>query len=390
MTRQELTDKRTKLLLDAHAIMAGTTVTEEQRTNVDKMLADANILKADIERIVALESTDDETRSKPGAVSRDNPGTGTQTDNRSKDERRAATQVALRNYLLGKTFEARDLTVAADGVLVPQGVADAVVAKKSWGSVYDVVNHLRTATGEPMAVPLVNDTANLFVLNSAGITTTDPTIGGGIIAIDDIRSNPILIDNNLITDSAFDLVSFVEQAIQNRYSRTMAKYITLGNTSNVAALASGATVTGATTLVTKYADFLGLLAALDPAYYANACFVMSNTTLANQVLNVVDGNQRPIFLPFNDGGISGFSGTIFGFPVKLNPYSVANAVGAQYLMFGDFSAGYTLREVVPSPIIKKTSERYIELNKVGFIGFGRCGGGNTDAGTHPIISLIGK
>jgi HK97 family phage major capsid protein len=389
MTKQEMLDKRSKLMFDAHAIMSGTDVTAEQRTNVDKMLADANILKADIERMVQFETAEAEMRSVPGRVPRATPGEEAET--RSADERRSATAQALRSYFKGEKFEQRDLTVAADGVLIPTGVADPKIAQKSWGSVYDLVYKLKTATGEPMKAPTLDDSANLFVLNSVGITTTDPSVGGATISIDDIRSNPILLDNSLMQDSSFDLVNFVETAVQTRYARSAAKWITLGNTSNVAALSAIASgVTSNTTLVTKYVDFTAMLAALDPAYAIGASWVMSNSTLANGVLNIMDGQQRPIFLPFNDGGVSGFAGTILGYPVKLNPFQPAVGVGNPYIQFGNFLQGYSYREVAPGVVIKRLNERYAELNKTGFVAFARVGGAVTDAGTHPVITLTGK
>jgi HK97 family phage major capsid protein len=391
MTIQEMQEKRSKLLFDAHAIMSGAEVSTEQRTAVDKMLADANVLKADSERMFSLEAAEAEMRSVPGRVPQGAANAGVETETRSLDERRAATAKALRAFARGERFETRDLTVAGDGVLIPVGVADPKIALQSWGSVYDLVFKMKTSNGEPMKAPLISDVANGFVLNSTAISTTDPTIGAPTISVDDIRSNPILIDNSLIQDSSYDLIGFVEKATQDRYARTMAKWITLGNTSNVGALSAiSAGVTAATTLVTAYKDLTKMLGSLDPAYTIGASWVMCNDTLANGVMNILDGNQRPIFLPFNDGGISGFAGTIFGYPVKVNPYQPVIGVGNPYIQFGNFSAAYTLREVAPGVVLKRSDQRWIELNKVGFVGFARVGGAVTDAGTHPVVSLTGK
>jgi HK97 family phage major capsid protein len=389
-----LQEKRNKLLSDARAIMAGADVTTEQRVAVDKMLADANVIKADIERTVSLEADAAELRSVPNRVAQAPIADGAivVAETRSMDERRAATAVALRNYAAGATFERRDLTIAIDGsVMIPVGVTDPKIALKSSGSVYDLVYKFRTSTGEAVKAPLLSDLANGFVLNSAPITTTDPSATGVTIQVDDIRSNPILLDNSLLNDVLFDLVGFVEKATQTRYQRTAANWITNGNTSNVGALSAvAAGITGATTLVTKYADLTGMLATLDPAYAIGASWLMSNATLANGIMNITDGNQRPIFLPFLDGGISGFAGTIFGFPVKINPYQPAIGVGNPYIQFGNFSEGYTYREVLPGIMLKKSVDRWIELNRTGFVAFARVGGAVTDAGSHPVITLTGK
>jgi HK97 family phage major capsid protein len=396
-------------------------VTAEQRTNVDKMLADANILKEDAQRLDNIAALEAENRSRPGIVPRGAPAAGAGedepvVDTRSLAVRRGATNKALRTYLgspldQSRKFEQRDLGVSANGgVMIPVGVTDPKIALKSYGSIYDLVYKLRTQTGEALKVPYLNDVANGFVLNSVGITTTDPATGVITISIDDIRMNPILIEHSLIQDVSFDLVEFIEKSTQTRYLRTMSNWITGGNTSNVGALTGySAGVTATTTLVTKYADFLNLIAALDPAYAIGACFVMSNTTLYTQVLNIVDGNSRPIFLPFNDGGISGFAGTLFGYPVKLNPFQPGVGVGNIYIQFGNFEAGYTVREVVAYPeaitgsvvpgqgtiTLRRLDERYAELNKVGFVAFARVGGAITAPGSVgstplPVVALIGK
>jgi HK97 family phage major capsid protein len=248
------------------------------------------------------------------------------------------------------------------------------------------------------------------VLNSAAVTTTDPATGGITSQIDDIRMNPILIEYSLIQDVGFDLVGYIERACRTRYLRTASKWIALGNTSNVASLLTGYNtgVTANTTLVTKYGDLVALLAALDPAYAVGATFVMNNATLANGIMNIVDSNNRPLFLPFNDGGISGFAGTIFGIPVKISQYHPNVGVGNIYIQLGNFEAGYTFREVTtpdadaPSRVpgqgtimLRRLDERYAELNKVGFVAFARVGGVVTNPGTlsgspAPIVALIGK
>lgn len=403
MTKQELIDKATKLMVDARDIMSGENITAEQRTQVDAMLADAENFRADARRLEALEVNTTSTRSIP----RDNPGgeAVVAVDKRSADERNAAANKAIRSYLRGERFEARDLTVASDGVLIPTGVVDAKIALKSPGAYYDIVQKLRTATGEPVKLPLINDTTNTFVLNSSNISTTDPSITDVVISIDDLRMNPILIDNSLLQDSSFDLVSFVADATIQRYGWAVNTFLTSGDGVNVQGLNTiTANVTTAANSAIAYSDFVSLLSALEPAYQTGAVFAMNNNTLANQVMNIKDSQNRPIFLPYLDGGSTGFAGTIFGYPVKVCQYMPNFGSGNIAVQFGNFQQGYTLREVVPSVtgsfagaqtvgnlpvVLRKLGERYAELNKTGFVAFARVGGAVTDAGTHPILNLVG-
>ena len=101
------------------------------------------------------------------------------------------------------------------------------------------------------------------------------------------------------------------------------------------------------------------------------------------MLKIKDSQGRPIFIPYLDGATSGFAGQILGFKVKIDQYSPTVASGHVPVRFGDFSKGYLLREVTPGLVIKQSNQRWIELNRLGFVGFARAGGAPTLANaTH--------
>ena len=63
------------------------------------------------------------------------------------------------------------------------------------------------------------------------------------------------------------------------------------------------------------------------------------------------------------------------------------------MRFGDFGKGYQLREVLPGLVIKQSNQRWIELNRLGVLGFARAGGAPTlaNATTYsPIVGLKGQ
>ena len=389
MNSKELRAQRAQLVAEAQALIpADGKITGEIRTKFDSIMVDADHMASVITRLETEERSAAETRGKE--LNLPNPGQNVDSDGRTPEQRKKDVSAALRTYLSTGRIETRDLTVAGNGVIIPTGVADPNVALKSAGSIYSLVGKMSTATGEPMKAPTLNDTGNGFVLNSAGITTTDPSSGGPTISIDDLRSNPILIENSLLQDSSFDLASYVVAAIASRYERTAAKYITQGNSSNVGALtAITAGITTGTTGALKYADFVSALVALDPAYSEAAVWTLNNATLG-VVLNLVDSQNRPLFLAYNDGAASGFVGSILGHPVKINPYLPNVATGNVAVQFGDFKSGYVFREVQPGVVLRRLEERYAELNKVGFVAFARVGGAVIDAGTSPIMSITVK
>jgi len=391
MTLRELIEKRNRLLAEARQQMAAPELTPEQRAKVDAMLTDANALKADIERMEAC--AESEERSLPANRPPREGFESENADNRSQEERNLATNAALRAYFRGDRFEQRDLTVAADGgVMIPVGALPPVVAQRSAGSIYDIVNHMRTSSGEPIRVPLWDGTSDILVLDSTAVGTgTDPTITGVTIQVDGLRTgDPVLVDNKLLQDLNYDLVGYVNEVLTDRYLRGVAKYITQGNGSNFTGFLSAipTPVSSETAATIGYDDFVNLIASLDPAYSAGAVFSFSNTTLG-AVLKIKDSQGRPIFIPYLDGATSGFAGQILGYACKINQYAPAFATGNVAVAFGDHAKGYTLREITPGLVIKRSDQRYIELNRLGVVGFARAGGAPTLANTTTYSPLVG-
>lgn len=394
MTMKELLELRNKLSHDAREIMnsikpcSDATDQTEKRTKVDALLAEKNRINEDINRLASLAEDTEVRGAQPRGSVESADG-----DGRSHEERSRASNVALRAYLRGERFETRDLTVAADGgVMIPVAAVTPNVAQRSAGSIYDIVGKMRTTTGEDIRFPLWDDTGNGLVLDSTAIGTgTDPSVSGVTIKTDGLRTgDPLLLDNKLIQDVSYDLVSYVTQALQERYQRGVAQAMNAGNASNFVGLTGNipAPVTSETVGALGYDDFVALLAALDPAYQSNAVITFSNATLG-LVLKIKDSQGRPIFLPYLDGAKSGFTGQILGVPVKIDQYAPSVATGNVPVRIGDFQKGYQLREVLPGLVVKQSNQRWIELNRTGVVAFARAGGAPTLANSTTYSPIQG-
>jgi HK97 family phage major capsid protein len=135
--------------------------------------------------------------------------------------------------------------------------------------------------------------------------------------------------------------------------------ITLGNSSNVSSLITGAdaavtavgngTAAGGTSSVSGvdgstsigYNDIVSLYGALDPAYVLNSSFMMNSKTRA-LLLGVKNTLGNPLFVA---NPTSGAFDNLLGRPVVLNqslPNVAASAIGT--VLFGDFSQGYLIAE----------------------------------------------
>ncbi len=399
MTLEEILAARERLLTEARALLTTGTVTNETRTRAEQMIADAETMRRDAQNLRAIDEAQRAAQRQSVAAPRDpvtSSNTNTDLSNDPAERRQQLREIANREVRAvfaaasnrtAMPTETRALTLSADGTFfVPQTIGTPAIARMSYGYVYSMVDRIRTSDGAPMRPPLIDDVNNGFVLNSTAIATTDPTIGQAQLLVDDLRMNPILLDNSLIQDTQYDIVSFLRKASASRYLRSVSKAISQGNGSNIGGLSGfiGGVLTG-TIGVIKYADLVALYTGLDPAYLTNAVWRMSQATLG-VIMNIVDSYGRPIFLPFTDGANTGFPGALFGFPVKIDPYLPAVASGNYPIQFGDHELGYQLREVSRNPDVpndgspidninfRVLNELYATTNQTAVVAFARVGG----------------
>jgi HK97 family phage major capsid protein len=170
--------------------------------------------------------------------------------------------------------------------------------------------------------------------------------------------------------------------------RGLAKNISQGS-GNFASYFTGATsgATSAAPTAITYADLLALYSSLDPAYLPNATWTMNSAT-RTALLGVTDTTGRPLFQPaLSAPNGADALGTLLGHPVVLDQFAPSIAATHTPVAFGDFKAGYTLRNVGEFQIARDPYTYLISKGAVGFIGYGRGGSYSTDAGTHPIKTL---
>jgi HK97 family phage major capsid protein len=381
VTIKELKDQRNKLLQDAQKLaLAG--FNTESRSAFDKMIAETDVVEADIRRLEAIAAT----RPEPGIAAVD----------KKVEEKRAFEnwiRTGERSPLL-KQFEARDLgtvtggSVAAGAQFVPQAFYPVLTeAKLAWGKLLEECNERETADGAPMKIALANDTGNLLAVlgEAVQVSEVDPGLGGSITQTDLLTTGVVKVTLNELQDSAFNIDGFVRDCFGKRYYRGLTSLVTNGSSSgNIASVVTSATLgttgTGSNTSIT-YAEIVAMFAALDPAYIDNATWVFNSTT-RGVLLAVTDTLGRPLYIP---NPSTGAFDQLIGRPVVLDQY-LPNPTSALYpLLFGDFQQGYLLRTVKPGLAIARLNERFMDTLEIGFIGYCRAGGISTDAGTHPIL-----
>jgi HK97 family phage major capsid protein len=418
-------DKRTKLLHDAQAIVTADSVTAEQRAQVKAMLADVDVIEADIAVLDRASKVEAETR-RAGAPPRGNPGADNSDPEALKTEQKRAMTNFVRRGVMSEHIENRTVGIttgtgsAGDlgvggGAIVPQAFDDLLhEAELAWGDLLNIVRVVKSDNGAPMKYALVNDTQVSWYEETENVadsnTANNPAFTGALLSTSVIQRPPILVSLAELQDSAFDIDGFLKSTIFKSYARGLSSMIVNGSTSgNVASILSGvgssnkvvatgnqATITSgtvseaATINAIGYNDLAAVFAKLDPAYEANASWVFNSTT-RGALIGVTDALGRPLYIPAPNAGAFD---TLLGRPVKLVQAMPGLSTGTGTppvdtvpVLYGDFNEGYTLKLVNPGLVILRTTERYIDSLSVGFIPFFRAGGVVTDAGTHPVIGL---
>jgi HK97 family phage major capsid protein len=196
----------------------------------------------------------------------------------------------------------------------------------------------------------------------------DPTFGSKTLGSFMYTSKLVRVSVQLLQDSAFNLESWLANALGRRLGRIQNDHFTNGTGSGSQpeglAYAAPAGVTDAS-LDVDYADLVALEHSVDPAYRANkAQWMFHDTTLAllKQIKAVEDG--RPLWLP---GLAVNAPDTILGYQYIINQSMAQAEAEAKAILFGDMSY-YFIRDVQDIRILR-LEERFAEYLQVGFLAF---------------------
>lgn len=401
---QKLIDKRAqtweaqKAILDDAGTGEGRSFTAEERTAMDKQDVDIDALTADINRgQLALKREaqfaliDEGQRIAPSK-------TMSLDEVAAKEKRYVEAFTRMLRYGVGGesrlTPEDRQLlaekraqgegTNSAGGYLVPQGYWLKITETlKAFGGLLAIANVIRTTSGQPLPWPSNNDTGNAGTLlaENVQISEVDLTIGqSGILSAWTYTSGLILASLELLQDSAFDLDTWLPTKIGQRLGRGVAADLVTGSGTakpTGIVLAPTAGVTGATGQATGiiYDNLVDLIHSIDPAYrqMGNCRFLMNDLTVAI-IRKLKDSEGRPLWSPSMVQGLEGPEpDTLLGYPIAIDNAMPVMAANAKSILFGDYHAGYVVRQVL-DPTIMQLRERYADYLQVGYFGFQRIDG----------------
>lgn len=378
--------------------------TAEEQTQWDRMDADMNSLKAQIDREERLAGTGAELeRALPTAAAGQQVADQVKPD---QEEYRKAFWSWARYGQRGLDNRQTDLLykgyvdMRAQGVGVPTAggfaVADGdmrgiVDAMKFYGGMRQAgVDVWTTDDGADIPVPTSDDTGNIGeqLNENQQVNEQDVPFGLTILRAYIFSSKLVRVPYTLLQDSGFDFESWLSGKLGERVGRILNQKFTTGSGASTpqgvvtGATASGTTTASATTVT--HDELVDLELSVDAAYRRSqrAQWMFNDTTL-KVLKKMVDGQSRPLWLP---GIAVREPDTLMGYSYTINSDMPNMAASQKAVLFGDFKA-YVIRDVRGITLVR-LQERYADYLQVGFMAFSRHDGALIDAGQHPIKYLL--
>ena len=395
----EMREERAALITEARqlndkSVEEKRELTSDEEVRYNKILDDADKIKAKIEREERLLSSEEELEKRNGRKTDDEKRADEKKDDKDA-EYRSAFGAFLSNGIDSLTPEQRAMvlerramgsTGSAGGYTIPQGFYnDLIEAMKAFGGMREAARILPTASGNPLMIPTVNTTSQVgaILAESAPAGTADPVFAQLSLGAYKYTSNIVLVPIELIQDSAFNLEAYLRVELARRIARITNTHFTTGDGSGkptgvvTGAVAGKVGTTGQTTSVI-IDDLLDLIHSIDPAYRSQSRFMMHDSSV-KAVKKLKDSQGRPIFLP---GLALREPDTINGYAYSVNQDMAAMAANAKSILFGDFS-NFVIRDVMDVQMVR-FGEKYMDSGQVGFVAFSRHDSKLLNAGTNPV------
>jgi len=388
MNAKQMREKRAALNEQMNGLLSaakaeGRNLTTEENVQFDTMYAEQDELRNSVKRIEQAEELKKELASKADEVR--------ESAAPAKVEARDAFNAYLRKGINGlNAAEARAIQELRDGggtdtqvtttdglggFLVPENWSDFISATELFKSdIEQVATVIRTANGQAFNLPANDDVAQVAAILGEGTAATVSDMDFTNVKFDPYTygSGLVKVSNQLMSDNAFDLASFVGAQLANRLKRGINAGLTSGNgTSAPQGVVTGSSLgkTAASATAVTVSEAMDLFYSVDASYRnaPNAGWMMnSNTAKAIRILGFGETNDFPAYVP---GMSVGEPDMLFGKPVYINEDMADIATGVKSILFGDLSQ-YYIHEAGGVQILR-LSERFADSLATGFIGYRR-------------------
>lgn len=264
------------------------------------------------------------------------------------------------------------------GFFVPTDLADSIVRAMRFlpGGVTSLARTLTTTNGDTINVPLnLTHGSAAWIAESGSYTPSDETITNGSLSAYKAGTK-IIVSEELLTDSAFDLTGFISTEFGERIGALAESAYISGDGSGkpTGILDAGSSVT-VSTLPAGYVTTLawaGLATAVFsvPAQYRTNMSILASDSLWVKLVATQDSTGAPLWAP---SVANGAPDTFAGIPVYTHPNLAATGANAKSMIVGDFNKGYTIRRV-NGVFMQRQNELHSDSGQVGFRSYLRLDG----------------
>jgi HK97 family phage major capsid protein len=298
-----------------------------------------------------------------------------------------------------ETRATQTTTTTGGGYTIPRGfMAELEKALLEYGGMWEASRIVRTASGNTMDWPTVNDTNNKAYLlgESVSAATSAQAVVFGTQQFEAYKytSGLIQVPTELLEDSEFDIAKEIIEMLAERIWRGTNEAFTIADGTNkpfgiVPRSVYGVSSSNDTAIV--YDDFVNLEHSVDPAYRKQTgAGWMFHDTILREAKKIKDTQGLPIWNPALMQ--TGAPGTILGYKYTINQDmpqfwagSASDNDNDKAVLFGALKK-YIIRQVRNMRIVR-LNERYGELDQTAFVVFFRVDGDLLNAGTNPVKHL---
>ena len=365
MTIKELSEKRAKLVAEARAILdaaPATGMSAEDEEKFDRIMADADALKAQIDKQMRLDAIEKELRASTGVVA---ANSATQPDGDARQ--------AFEHYLRTGEIRATVLSKATDGeggVLAPDEMYQEIVALPQMQNAIKSGARVVDTQKPAVTVPVANGLSASWVSEAGnfGTPTTDSAFVKKQFAGHKVGAI-VPVTFELLQDSAFPVGQFLTDEAARMIGRAeWAAYAVGTGTGQPQGILTGAAVgkTTASPSAITHEELLDLVYSLGAQYRPNAVWLMHSTTLAAiRKLNSSAPDSDPAWAP----GRAGQPDTVVGRPVFANDNIPEIATGQKVAVLVDLAGFMVIQE--PAVTVRRLNELYAGSGEIGFLIYRR-------------------
>ena len=377
MNLAQLTEKRAKLwgsmksFLDAHRTESGVLSAEDDAKYAD-MEKEFEALSNEIKRAQRMESIEAELSKPVNSPILTNPA----NEDRSKASK--TYNKAFWNAMRSKSArpEVVDaLQVGTDtegGFLVPDEFEKTLVEALQEENIFRKLAHVINTQSGDRKIPVVASKGTASWVDEEGlIPESDDSFGQVSIGA---YKTLIKVSNELLSDSVFDLESYISREFARRIGTKEEDAFFNGDGTGKPTgvlhdtLGAEVGVTAASATEIKADEIIDLFYSLKAPYRKRAVWILNDSTV-KAIRKLKDANGNYLWQPALTAGTPD---TILGRPVYTSSFVPSIAAGKKTIIFGDLSYYWVADR--QGRTFKKLSELYATTDQTGFVATQRVDG----------------